>query len=323
MTLYIFLFAFLAGAMILAIVVADRTMRKRDIQQMKTLVSGKGMKGAKRASDSPSLIKTEVVSPRERMAQLFLGKNLNQKLRDYIEQAGLDWDPARTMFLALILGVLGFNFFWYFVPRGQPISIVGVVLGAGLPFFIIYQKRAKRLRAFEDQFPDALEFVARAMRTGHAFTVALEMLHKEFGPPLRTEFKRTFDEQNLGLPMDVALERLGTRVPLLDVRFFVSAVLLQKRTGGNLAGLLDNLAYLIRERFKLRGKIRSISAHGRISGLVLSMIPVSVAVMMFWTNPDYILFFLDDPDGRIMLAITICLEFLGFVSIRKITDIGI
>jgi len=323
MTLYIILFVFLAGAMVAAIVVADRTMRKRDIQQIKTLVSGKGMKGARAQQDTPSLIKGETLSPRERMAQMFLGKGLNQKLRDYIEQAGLDWDPARTIFLSLILGVLGFNLFWYFVPRGQPIAIIGVIIGVGLPFFFLYHKRSARMRAFEEQFPDALEFVARAMRTGHAFTVALEMLHKEFGPPLSHEFKRTFDEQNLGLPLEVALERLGTRVPLLDVRFFVSAVLLQKRTGGNLAGLLDNLGYLIRERFKLRGKIRSISAHGRISGLVLSMIPISVAVLMFWTNPDYILFFLDDPDGRIMLAITICLEFLGFVSIRKITDIGV
>jgi tight adherence protein B len=100
-------------------------------------------------------------------------------------------------------------------------------------------------------------------------------------------------------------------------------VLLQKRTGGNLASLLDNLAYLIRERFKLRGRIRAISAHGRISGLVLSMIPLAVAIMMFYTNPDYVLFFLDDPDGKLMMAVCIMLQFLGFVSIRKITDIGV
>ena len=105
--------------------------------------------------------------------------------------------------------------------------------------------------------------------------------------------------------------------------FFVSTVALQKRTGGNLAGLLDNLAYLIRERFKLRGRIRAISAHGRISGLVLSMIPVSVAILMFYTNPDYVLFFFDDPDGKVMLAVMIILQFLGFVSIRKLTDIGV
>jgi len=121
----------------------------------------------------------------------------------------------------------------------------------------------------------------------------------------------------------VALERLGTRVPLLDVKFFVSSVLLQKRTGGNLAGLLENLSYLIRERFKLRGRIRSISAHGRISGLVLSMIPLGVSVMMFWTNPEYVLFVFDDPDGKMLMVITIILQFLGFVTIKKLTDIEV
>jgi tight adherence protein B len=161
------------------------------------------------------------------------------------------------------------------------------------------------------------------MRSGHAFSVSLEMLHKEYGPPLGAEFQRTFEEQNLGLPLEIALERLGKRVPLLDVQFFVSAVLLQKRTGGNLAGLLDNLAYLIRERFKLRGRIRAVSAHGRISGLVLSMIPLVVALLMFLTNPEYILFFLDDPDGKIMLVVCIFLQLLGFISIRKIVDIGV
>jgi len=321
-TVFIIFFLFLAGAMTLAIVIANNVMRKRDIDEMKNLVSGKAA-AAGQPGDTPTLIKSDKITPRQMFAQMFLGKKLNERLRDYIEQAGLDWDPARTIYTALLLAVIGFNIFWYFVPRGQPIAVVGVILGAGAPFFFLFRKRVARMRAFEGQFPDALEFVARAMRTGHAFSVSLEMLHKEFGPPLGDEFKRTFDEQNLGLPLEVALERLGTRVPMLDVRFFVSAVLLQKRTGGNLASLLDNLGYLMRERFKLRGRIRAVSAHGRISGLVLSMIPLTVAVMMFLTNPEYVLFFLDDPDGKMMMAITIILQLLGFVSIRKLTDLGV
>lgn len=321
MIVFVIFFLFLATAMTAAIVVAYKVQKKRDIEQMKNLVSGRG--AVRERSDEPTLIKTDKLTPRQRMTQWFLGKNLNEKLRDYIEQAGLDWDPPRTIYTSLLLAVIGFNIFWYFIPRGQPIAAIGVLIGAGAPFFYLYRKRASRLRAFEDQFPDALEFIARAMRTGHAFSVSLEMLHKEFDQPLSGEFKRAFDEQNLGLPLEVALERLGTRVPLLDLRFFVSAVLLQKRTGGNLAGLLDNLAYLIRERFKLRGRIRSISAHGRISGLVLSMIPLTVAVLMFYTNPEYVMFFFDDPDGKLMLGITIILQFLGFIAIRKITDLGV
>ena len=162
-----------------------------------------------------------------------------------------------------------------------------------------------------------------AMKSGHAFSVSLEMLHKEFAAPLGTEFRRTFDEQNLGLPIEVALERLGTRIPLLDVRFFVSAVMLQKRTGGNLANLLENLAYLIRERFKLRARVRAVSAHGRISGLVLSYDSSRRSGSDVLHNPTYILFFFDDPDGRIMMVICIILQFPGFVTIRKIVDIGL
>lgn len=325
MTTYIVFFVVLTLFMVGAIFIANNFMRKREVDEMKSLVSGKAPKtGTKKPGEAGgSLLKNEKLSPRELFAQTFLGQNLNQKLRDYIEQAGMDWDPARTLYMSAILGVGGFNLFWYVIPRGQMISPIGAIVGVTIPFFILWRKRSKRMYAFEEQFPDALEFVARAMRTGHAFSVSLEMLYKDFGPPLSDEFKRTFDEQNLGLPLEVALERLGTRVPLLDVRFFVSAVMLQKRTGGNLATLLDNLSYLMKERFKLRGKIRAISAHGRISGLVLSMIPICVGIMMFITNDEYVLFFFDDPDGKIMMAVTIILQLLGFVSIRKLTDLGI
>jgi tight adherence protein B len=324
MTTYIVFFAVLTLFMVGAIVVANSFMRKREVNEMKDLVSGKTKKVKSKTNEaSGSLLKNEKLSPRDLIAQTFLGQNLNQRLRDYIEQAGMDWDPARTLYMSAILGVGGFNLFWYIIPRGQVISPIGAIVGAAIPFFILWRKRNKRMYAFEEQFPDALEFVARAMRTGHAFSVSLEMLYKDFGPPLSDEFKRTFDEQNLGLPLEVALERLGTRVPLLDVRFFVSAVMLQKRTGGNLATLLDNLAYLMKERFKLRGKIRAISAHGRISGLVLSMIPLCVGIMMFFTNDEYVLFFFDDPDGKIMMAVTVILQLLGFISIRKLTDLGL
>ncbi len=324
MATYIVFFIVLTLFMIGAILLVNNFMRKREVNEMKDLVSGKSTKTkSKTNAAGGSLLKDEKLSPRDLIAQTFLGQNLNQRLRDYIEQAGMDWDPARTLYMSAILGIGGFNLFWYVIPRGQLISPIGAIVGLGIPFFILWKKRSQRMYAFEEQFPDALEFVARAMRTGHAFSVSLEMLYKDFGPPLSDEFKRTFDEQNLGLPLEVALERLGTRVPLLDVRFFVSAVMLQKRTGGNLATLLDNLAYLMKERFKLRGKIRAISAHGRISGLVLSMIPICVGILMFFTNDEYVLFFFDDPDGKIMMAVTIILQLLGFISIRKLTDLGV
>ena len=318
---FVILFVCLTTVMVLTGVIANRAFRKREVGQMKSMVTGRA--AIERTAETTPLMKKQRSASRDAVANVVLGKNLTERMRDYIEQAGLDWDPTRTIYLSLLLALIGFNVFWYIIPRGEIISWIGVIVGAGAPFFFLYRKRFSRFRAFEAQFPDALEFVARAMKSGHAFSVSLEMLHKEFAAPLGSEFRRTFEEQNLGLPIEVALERLGTRIPLLDVRFFVSAVMLQKRTGGNLANLLENLAYLIRERFKLRARVRAVSAHGRISGLVLSMIPLVVAIMMFYTNPTYVLFFFDDPDGKIMMVVCIILQLLGFISIRKIVDIGI
>ncbi len=298
----------------------SRTLHKRDVDQIKDRLTGK-IKLPK-ALKQTQVIKAEE-NQKKRMGDWLLGGTLQAKLRTYIEQGGLAWEPAQLVHASLFLALIMFNVFWYLVPKGQNIAPVGLLIGAAAPFAVIYQKREKRLGKIEEQFPEALEFVARAMRAGHAFSVSLEMLYKEFPDPISSEFRRTFEEQNLGLPLEVALEKLGQRVPLIDVHFFVSAVLLQKRTGGNLAELLDNLAYLIRERFKLRGQVRAISAHGRISGLVLSMIPMVVALLMFYTNPDYILFFVNDPVGKIMLVVCISLQFLGFVTIRKIIDIGV
>jgi len=212
---------------------------------------------------------------------------------------------------------------WHAAPLYREYAVApGLALAAGPALFVIRKRRA-RLKKFEEQFPESLEFLARSMRAGHAFSVALEMIHSEFQEPLAGEFRRAFDEQNLGLPLDVALEKMAQRVPLMDVHFFVSAVLLQKRTGGNLAELLDKLAYLIRERFKLRGRIRAISAHGRMTGMVLSMIPVAVGLIMFYVNPFYAQFFVEDETGRMMMAGAIGLQLLGYGVIKKIVSIEV
>ncbi len=149
------------------------------------------------------------------------------------------------------------------------------------------------------------------------------MIHREFQEPVAGEFRRTFEEHNLGLPIEVALQKLAKRVPSLDVHFFVSAVLLQKRTGGNLAEILDKLAYVIRERFKLRGRIRAVSAHGRMTATALSCIPIAVAVLMFYTNPDYVKFFFTDDVGNIMLGAAVALQLIGYGVMKKIVNIEV
>ena len=212
---------------------------------------------------------------------------------------------------------------WFFLPIPKWSALLVGGRAAALPFFFVVRKRKARLRKFEEIFPDTLEFVSRSMRAGHAFSVSLEMIHREFPEPVSGEFRRTFEEHNLGFPIEVALQKLSKRVPSLDVQFFVSAVLLQKRTGGNLAEILDKLAYVIRERFKLRGRIRSVSAHGHMTATALSCIPIAVAVLMFYTNPDYVKFFFKDDVGNIMLASAVGLQLIGYVIMRQIVKIEV
>jgi tight adherence protein B len=200
--------------------------------------------------------------------------------------------------------------------------LVGAVASLG-PVGYVWWLRKGRLHKFESVFPETLEFISRSMRAGHAFSVSLEMIHREFPEPVSGEFRRTFEEHNLGLPLETALQKLAQRVPSLDVHFFVSAVLLQKRTGGNLAEILDKLAVIIRERFKLRGRIKAVSAHGKMTASTLSAIPVAVGVLMFFTNPDYVTFFFEDEVGQIMLAIGILLQLLGFGIMKKIVNIEV
>jgi len=149
------------------------------------------------------------------------------------------------------------------------------------------------------------------------------MAHKEFSEPLAGEFRRVFEEQNLGQPLEIVLKKLSTRIPSMDVQFFVSAVLLQKRTGGNLAELLDKLAQIIRERFKLRARVRAVSAQGLMSGRILAAIPIAVGALMFVVNPQYARFFIDDPAGHEMVAGALGLELIGYMIIRKIVVIEI
>ena len=278
--------------------VVSRMFRNADADRMRKRIldrpDSKAAKG-KEAGKSPKLLMIEEAHAGRIMARLLERLRLQGRLESVIEQAGLKWRSRRVLHASQLLFVVFFLIVRLFlVPQYLVVQLLAGVLGAALPFLKILRARSRRMRKFEEQFPESLEFVARSMRAGHAFSVSLEMLHREFQEPLSGEFRRTFDEHNLGLPLDQALLKLAKLVPMLDVHFFVSAVLLQKRTGGNLAEILDKLAYVIRERFKLRGKIRAISAHGRMTGTALTLIPVFVALLMFYVNPQYVSFFIED-----------------------------
>jgi tight adherence protein B len=296
-----------------------------DSEKIKSRLLGETpLKKGKAAKNAAPLIRAVDHKTGKLTLQLLANYRLRERLQGLLEQAGLKWNVARLVHCCLAMFLAGFAVAWFWLPTAyrQAAFVVGAVAST-FPILYVARKAKSRMRKFEEQFPDSLEFVARSMRAGHAFSVSLEMIHREFQEPLAGEFRRAFDEHNLGLPLDVALEKLSTRVPLLDVHFFVSAVLLQKRTGGNLAEILDKLAYVIRERFKLRGRIRAISAHGRMTGAALSSIPIGVALLMFWVNPDYVKFFFTDEVGQIMMAAAVGLQLLGYAIIRKIVSIEV
>ena len=285
---------------------------------------GKTRAKAKENKDGQSVIQTQQGG--NKLAQLLVEKyQLGPRMKLFLEQAGLRWTPARLVHLSAVAFVIGFVFAWVILPAAipRPLAFLAGLAAAPAPFVYVWMQRRKRLKNFEALFPETLEFISRSMRAGHAFSVSLEMIHREFAEPVAGEFRRTFEEVNLGLPIEVALQSLAKRVPSLDVHFFVSAVLLQKRTGGNLAEILDKLAYVIRERFKLRGRIRAVSAHGRMTATSLSCIPIAVAILMFYTNPDYVKFFFNDDVGNIMMGVAIALQLVGYVIMKKIVNIEV
>jgi tight adherence protein B len=241
-----------------------------------------------------------------------------------LERAALKWGPSGLLHRCVAGFLAGFTLLTLWAGNRLPLSAIGAgAAGAWLPLAYVRRKARKRATAFEEQFPDCLEFISRSMKAGHAFSVALEMVHREFSDPLASEFRRAFEEQNLGQPLEIVLRKLSQRVDSMDLQFFVSAVLLQKRTGGNLAELLEKLAQLIRERFKLRARIRAVSAQGLMSGRILAAIPAGVAALMFVVNPDYARFFVDDPMGHQLFAAGLTLMCVGYLIIRKIVRIEV
>jgi len=304
--------------------VLSKSVKSTEMDRMKGRLMGKQKSVANAEQEEAALFHVEEPTKGKIVLSILEKYKLNEKLKELLEQAGTKWNAGRFIHCCMAFFIGSYLLMWLFLPDSlRALAFFGAIAAGFLPLLYVIRLRKKRIHAFEEIFPDSLEFISRSMRAGHAFSVSLEMIHREFQEPLSGEFRRTFEEHNLGLPLDVALQSLAKRVPLLDVHFFVSAVLLQKRTGGNLAEILDKLAYIIRERFKLRGRIRAISAHGKLTGIALTCIPIGVAIMMFFTNPDYVRFFFLDEIGNIMLGVAVFLQITGYLIMKKIVTIEV
>jgi tight adherence protein B len=192
-----------------------------------------------------------------------------------------------------------------------------------LPLLWLILRRRKRLRRFAKQLPDALELMARALRAGHSLSAGFHLVAEEMSEPICVEFNRVHEEQNLGIPMDEALQSLTERVPNLDLRFFATAIILQKQTGGDLAEILDKIGHLIRERFQIWGQVQALTGEGRLSGIVLLALPPLLFIAVWYLNPDYVMVLFTDPLGKKMLAVGVVMQILGALVIRKIVNIKV
>jgi tight adherence protein B len=245
--------------------------------------------------------------------------------QEQLQQAGMNWSASRLLMTMGMLAIpgLGIGFLAPFLLNGPVTAIALAGTLAAIPYLYVRHKRTKRLARFEEQFPEALDFLARSMRAGHAFTISLEMLGEELPDPLGQEFRALFNEHNLGAPLDVALRNFSERVPSLDARFFTSSVLLQKQTGGNLSEILTRLAYVIRERFRLKGQVKAASAHGRLTATVLTVLPIATMLGMMVVAPSYLQSMAADSDGKWLIGGAVVAQVLGNFFIKKIINIKV
>ena len=273
---------------------------------------------AKGKSNEPKLLSTPL-NDVPNFVEEFVKRFFN--LRSFLQQADTQMSPAKFIFVSVAFG-LGTVVLLPIIRVPLPLAPMGLLVGA-IPFTFLFLKRKRRLKAFGKQIPEALELIGRALRAGHSLGSGFKLVADEMGAPIATEFERCYEAQNLGVPLEEAIEEMTVRVPNLDLRFFATAVILQRQTGGDLAEILDKIGHLVRERFVIWGQIQSLTGEGRLSGVVLLALPPALFCVMWYLNPGYSMTLFTDPMGHQMLAGAIVMQVVGALVIRKIVNIKV
>ena len=279
-------------------------------------------------SEELALLRDEMLSQIPALDSLLRRSERMTNLQNFLEQANLRVRAGNLLVFclvsALLVGGIGMVLSGSLPPnQAVPFVVVGMVVGGFIPYSYASYRRTKRFQKFEELFPDAIDTLARAVRAGHAFTTALELIASEIAEPVASEFRKLFEEQKFGLPVRDALLNLTERMPLVDVKFFVTAVMLQRETGGNLAEILDNLSYVIRERFKIMRQVRVYTAQGRLTMMLLMGLPPVIVVVMLLTSPMFIHPLFADPIGHTLVVSGIVLQTIGYFVISKIIQIQV
>ena len=268
------------------------------------------------------LARDELLSTVPLVHRLMAQWSWSSRLQEYISQAGLKVKVGKIILLSAVLGLGSLVLSNRLFPQWGIQAALSLGF-AGVPFAVLAFKRRRRLHQFEEHFPEALDLLGRAVRAGHAFTTGLEMIAKEVAEPIGGEFRTTFEEQNFGLPVRDALLNLTERVPLVDVRFFVTALLVQKETGGNLAEILDGLARVVRDRFRIYREVRTRTAQGRLTAAILIGLPIFMGFALTALNPSYMRVLFDDPKGPMVLITAGTMQLIGSALIWKIIKIEV
>ncbi len=273
-------------------------------------------------ADNLELLRDEMLSKIPAFDTLLRRSERASILQKLLDQAGIDTRVGNFFLLSLVSGLAG-AVLLLLLTHILPLAWAGLMLGLISPYSYATVMRTRRFAKFEEIFPQAIDTLGRAVRAGHAFTTALEMIASEVPEPVSTEFRKLFEEQKFGMPVRDALMNFVDRVPLVDVKFFVTAVMLQRETGGNLAEIFDNLSYMIRERFKIMRQVRVYTAQGRLTMVLLMMLPPVIVGIMLFMSPGFIMPLFHDPIGHALLAGGITLQTIGYFVIRKIIQIQV
>jgi tight adherence protein B len=308
------------AALVGAVAFILRGDREADVEERLSLLTGakkgRGKIEAAQYNELLASMKTDGTSAIER----FVSRYLN--LRLLFEQADVSMAVPTFVTVCGALGAMGL-----FLPAiaGMSMALAPPIALAMsfLPIVWLLLRRKKRLKKFAAQLPQALELIARALRAGHSLAAGFSLVGQEMSAPIGEEFQRTFEEQNLGKPMEQALEDMTKRVPNLDLKFFATAIVLQRQTGGDLAEILDKIGHLIRERFQIWGQVQALTGEGRLSGIVLLALPPVLFVVVYRMNPDYLMLLFTDDMGKKMLVGGIVSQLLGAIAIRKIVNIRV
>ena len=309
-------------AFIVGLLLDERSAQARLIRERLAAEHAEGKR------ETLALLRDEMFSRIPAFDTLLRRSEWVSRLQVLLDQAGLSIRAGNLLIVCLLVSVL-LAAFAYVLAEPLPaneilfLTLTAMVLGAVLPYLYVSWRRSRRFQKFETTFPDAIDTLARAVRAGHAFTMALEIVCNELPEPVATEFRKLFEEQKYGMPVRDALLNLTARVPLVDVKFFVTAVMLQRETGGNLAELLDNLSYMIRERFKILRQVRVYTAQGRLTMMLLMAMPPVIVVTMLVMKAEFIQPQFADPVGHIFVAAAITLQTVGYFVIRRIIRVEV